>query len=199
MLASLIDGMNEGGANRRRAARDRRRGAAAERRRRRATATAPTSRPCSASSSSAGATSACCSRCPARASATPRSPRSPPRSSSSATGALGRDGDHRARGRLRLRRDPHHRRLDGDGYVLNGEKIYVTAGERADWSSSGRPSTAPRARRDQVLRRRALQPRPEARAPRAQARASAPPTPPRSASRTAACRRRHCSAAPRST
>ena len=29
-------------------------------------------------------------------------------------------------------RDPHDRALDGDEYVLDGEKIYVTSGERAD-------------------------------------------------------------------
>ena len=61
--------------------------------------------------------------------------------------------------------------LDGDEYVLNGEKIYVTSGERADlvvvWAEP-RPQAGPR--RDQVVRRRALQPGPEARPPRAQAR-----------------------------
>ena len=36
--------------------------------------------------------------------------------------------------------------LDGDEYVLNGEKIYVTSGERADLSSSGPRSTARKGR-----------------------------------------------------
>ena len=38
-------------------------------------------------------------------------------------------------------------RLDGDEYVLNGEKIFVTSGDRAEPSSSGRPWTGPRAGR----------------------------------------------------
>ena len=50
--------------------------------------------------------------------------------------------------------------LDGDEYVLNGEKIYVTSGERADlvvvWATLDR-SQGPRG--DQVVRRRARQPR----------------------------------------
>ena len=36
--------------------------------------------------------------------------------------------------------------LDGDEYVLNGEKIFVTSGDRADLSSSGRRSTAAQGR-----------------------------------------------------
>ena len=44
-------------------------------------------------------------------------------------------------------------RLDGDEYVINGEKIYVTSGDRADrvvvWATL---DTRPRPRRDQVLR-----------------------------------------------
>ncbi len=61
--------------------------------------------------SSAGATSACCSRCRARASATPRSPRCADRGAARALRRqVGGDGDHRARSRLGLGRDPHHRR-----------------------------------------------------------------------------------------
>ena len=56
-------------------------------------------------------------------------------------------------------------------YVLNGEKIYVTSGERADlvvvWATLDRSR---RPRGDQVVRRRAVQPRPEARPAGAQAR-----------------------------
>ncbi len=47
--------------------------------------------------------------------------------------------------------------LDGDDYVLNGEKIYVTSGERADlvvvWATLDRSQGA---RGDQVVRRRTL-------------------------------------------
>ena len=61
--------------------------------------------------------------------------------------------------------------LDGDEYVLNGEKIFVTSGDRADlivvWASLDR-SQGPGG--DQVVHRRARQPRPEARPARAQAR-----------------------------
>ena len=84
--------------------------------------------------------------------------------------------------------------LDGDEYVLNGEKIYVTSGERADlvvvWATLDRSQGA---RRDQVVRRRALQPGAEARRGSSTSSGSARPTPPTSASRTAGCRRRHCS------
>ena len=46
---------------------------------------------------------------------------------------VGGDGDHRARGRLGLGGDPDHRPIcDGDEYVLNGSKIFVTSGERAE-------------------------------------------------------------------
>ena len=74
---------------------DRGAGAAGVRREREArgedagTRTAPTSPPCSPSWRCAGATSACCSRCRARAWATPRSPRSPTTSSSSGSTAPG--------------------------------------------------------------------------------------------------------------
>ena len=57
MLASLIDGMNDASEHGASGAAGVRREAATTTAR---TATAPTSRPCSASSSSAGATSACC-------------------------------------------------------------------------------------------------------------------------------------------
>ena len=61
--------------------------------------------------------------------------------------------------------------LDGDEYVLNGEKIFVTSGDRADlivvWATLDRTS---RTGGDQVVHRRARQPRPEAGPARAQAR-----------------------------
>ena len=73
---------------------------------------------------------------------------------------LGRDGDHRARGRVGLRRDPHRPRCPtATTDVLDGEKISVTSGDRADlivvWAIA-RPRPGPR--RDQVVRRRARQP-----------------------------------------
>ena len=114
--------------------RGRRRTTRRGRRRRRARcATGPTSRPCCRSPRCAGATPVCCSRCPGRASATPPSPRWPTRSR--------RRG---SRGSGRRWRSPSREsgsdsanisttaRLDGDDYVLDGEKIYVTSGERAD-------------------------------------------------------------------
>ncbi len=47
-------------------------------------------------------------------------------------------GRHRARRGLRRRRDPHHgtariRRGDGDHYVVNGAKTFITSGIRADF------------------------------------------------------------------
>ena len=61
--------------------------------------------------------------------------------------------------------------LDGDEYVLNGEKIFVTSGDRADlivvWATLDR-NVGPGG--DQVVRRRARQPGPEAGPARAQAR-----------------------------
>ncbi len=61
--------------------------------------------------------------------------------------------------------------LDGDEYVLNGEKIYVTAGERAElvvvWATLD-PQAGPCC--DQVVRGRALEPGHDPRPARAQAR-----------------------------
>nr|WP_257907869.1 acyl-CoA dehydrogenase family protein [Janibacter limosus] len=60
---------------------------------------------------------------------------------------------------------------DGDEYVLNGEKIFVTSGERAElvvvWATLDR---SPGQDRDQVLRGPSRQPRPAAGASGAQAR-----------------------------
>ena len=114
---------------------------------------------------------------------------------------LGGDGDHRARHRLGLRATSTTTALkDGDEYVINGEKIYVTSGERAD-------SVVVWATLDKSLGRAAIksfvvaqgQPRHEGGAARAQARH------PRLRHRgdhlrpTAASRPRTCSAPPRST
>ena len=136
MLAAMIDGISESGASGGA-------GAAGVRRDEKpsdekgsvkaATRTAPTSRPCSPSWRCAGATSACCSRCRARVSATPRSRRSPTTSSSSASPAPGRrwrsPSPAPARTPRNIQTTAHK---DGDEYVINGEKIYVTSGERAD-------------------------------------------------------------------
>ena len=69
-----------------------------------------------------------------------------------------------------LRRSARPRCSTVTEYVLNGEKIYVTSGERADlvvvWATLDR-SAGPCG--DQVVRRRAREPRPEARAAGAQA------------------------------
>ena len=40
---------------------------------------------------------------------------------------------HRARRRLGCRRDPHARVADGDDWVINGRKLYITNGTQADW------------------------------------------------------------------
>ena len=68
---------------------------------------------------------------------------------------VGVDGDHRAGLRLGLGGHPTTAVRDGDEYVINGEKIYVTAGGRCDavvvWATLDR-SQGPR--RDQVLRGR---------------------------------------------
>ena len=89
--------------------------------------------------------------------------------------------------------------LDGDEYVLNGEKIFVTSGDRAElivvWATLDRSR---RPRRDQVVRGRARQPGAEARPARAQARDPRVGHRQLRARQTAACRRRTCSARRRS-
>ena len=71
-------------------------------------------------------------------------------------GQLGRDGDHRARGRLGLAAIRTTAVLDGDEYVLNGEKIYVTSGERADlvvvWATLDKSRAARRSSRSSCER-----------------------------------------------
>ena len=197
MLAALIDGMEDGadigGAG---AAGVRR----TDERRRRATATARTCRPRSASWSCAGATSACCCRCRARASATRRSP------SVADDEQLARfDGQWAAMAITEPEAGSDSAAirttavLDGDEYVLNGEKIYVTAGERADlvvvWATLDREQgraaiksfVVERSNPGLILER--LEHKLGIRASDTA----------RSASRTAACRRRTCSARPTST
>ena len=70
-------------------------------------------------------------------------------------------------------------KLDGDEYVINGEKIFVTAGSRAShivvWATLDK-THGPRG--DQVVHRASRAPRRDRRTPRAQARASRRPTPP---------------------
>ena len=41
--------------------------------------------------------------------------------------------DHRAERRLRRRQPAHQARRDGDHYVVNGEKTFITSGMRADY------------------------------------------------------------------
>ena len=138
MLAAMIDGLDEGGASGGAGAAGVSR-ASRERRRRQPQRLQPRLGP-RRSWRCAGATSACCCRCRARASATRRSPRSPTTSRRSASRASGRrwrsPSPRPAPTRPRSGRPPS---LDGDDYVLNGEKIYVTSGERADlvvvWAS----------------------------------------------------------------
>jgi len=53
------------------------------------------------------------------------------RTAGKARKSVGRNGDHRAELRVRLCRVSTTAKLDGDEYVINGEKIFVTAGSRA--------------------------------------------------------------------
>ena len=132
MLASLIDGMNEGSEHRRR--RRRRRAARGQRGRATArTATAPTSRPCSAS----------IELCWGDVGLLLSMPRQGLGNSAIASVAteeqLERYGGRWAAMAIT---EPEAgsdsaairttAELDGDEYVLNGEKIFVTAGDRAD-------------------------------------------------------------------
>ena len=109
---------------------------------------------------------------PARASATRRSHRSPTRSSSTRYdgrwAAMAITEPEAGSDSAAIRTTAV---LDGDEYVLNGEKIYVTSGERADlvvvWATLDR-SKGRAAIKSFVVERD--NPGPEARAPRAQAR-----------------------------
>ena len=70
-------------------------------------------------------------------------------------GQVGGDGDHRAVVRLGLGGDPTTAVLDGDEYVLNGEKIYVTAGIAGQpHRGLGDAGQVEGPRGDQVVRRR---------------------------------------------
>ena len=148
MLAALIDGMDEGGAIRRR-----RRGRRQPRRRATtataATATAPTS-----PSVLSDHRDVLGRRRPAADDAAPgprqlRDRRGRQRRAARALrGQVGRDGDHRARGRLRLGRDPHHRRRSTATSTSSTARRSTSPPASAPTSSSsGRRSTRSRAAR----------------------------------------------------
>ena len=46
---------------------------------------------------------------------------------------IGSPGDHRARRRLGRRAPDHGATRDGDDYIVNGAKTYITSGVRADY------------------------------------------------------------------
>ncbi len=198
MLASLIDGMNEGSGERRR-------------RRRRAPRRARSRRAANRNGSNLSTVLGIIELCwgdvgPAALDAAPGARQLGDRLGRHRGAAralrrqLGGDGDHRARGRLGLGRDPHHRRA---------RRRRVRAQRREDLRhlrrarrpgrrlGDARPLQGPGG--DQVVHRRARQPRPEARPPRAQARDPRlrhRELPPGGLPRA---RRRRCSAARRST
>ena len=198
MLAALIDGLDEGGASS---------GAGADRRQPGASATA----------TAATATAPTCPRCfdhgdvlgrcrPAADDAAP-GPRQlrdrggcRRRAEGALQGQVGRDGDHRAGGGLRLGRDPHHggprrRRVRAQ----RREDLRHLRRARRPRRRLGEPRPEARPRGDQVVRGRALQPGPEARPPRAQARHPRLRHRRLHPRRLPRPRRRTCSAAPRST
>ena len=112
---------------------------------------------------------------------------------------VGGDGDHRAQYRVGLRQHlDHGRPPTGDEYVINGEKIYVTSGERADavvvWATLG-PVAGPGGDRPSWCPRHAG----HGSSGSSTSSASRRPTPRRSSSRTAGPEGRTCSAHPRST
>ena len=62
---------------------------------------------------------------------------------------------HRARRRLRRRRHPHHGAVrDGDDYVVNGAKTFITSGVRADFVTTAVRTGGPGSRRRHPARRR---------------------------------------------